>query len=72
MKYQNTGIKNRSAEGEVEILSLNFWNFNWCVYSEICHERPLPWETTCIERPDIPARRSHISMQLSLSPKTTC
>ncbi len=31
-------------------------------YSRTCLERPLPCKTTCIERPDIPGRRSHISM----------
>ncbi len=41
-------------------------------YSETYLNRPLPWETTCLERPDISVRRSHISMQLNLSSKTTC
>ncbi len=37
-----------------------------------CLERPLPWETTCFGGPHTPGRRSHNSMQLNLSPKTTC
>ena len=41
-------------------------------YSEICLERPLLWETTCLKRPHIRGRRSYISIQLNLSPKTTC
>ncbi len=24
-----------------------------CYYSETCHERPLAWETTCLDRPHI-------------------
>ncbi len=31
-------------------------------YSGSCLERPLPWETTCLERQDIPGRRSSVSM----------
>ena len=42
-----------------------------CYYSETCLERPLLWETTCIEGPHIPGRRSHISVWWNLSPKTT-
>ncbi len=30
------------------------------------------YETTCLERSDIPGRRSYISIELNLSPKTTC
>ena len=41
-------------------------------YNETCLERPLPWETTCLEGPQSPVRRSHISLQLNLSPKITC
>ncbi len=36
-------------------------------YSDTCLERALPWETKCLERPNIPGRRSHISMLLNLS-----
>ncbi len=31
-------------------------------YSETCLERPLSWETTCLEGPLVFGRRSHISM----------
>ncbi len=27
-------------------------------YSKICQERTLPWETTCLERPHIPDRKT--------------
>ncbi len=41
-------------------------------YSETCVERPLPWEITCLEGPLLWGRKSHISMQMNLSPKTIC
>ncbi len=31
-------------------------------YSETCLERPLPWETTCLDRPHIFGRRTYISI----------
>ncbi len=31
-------------------------------YSETCLERPLPWETTCLDRQCIFGRRTHISI----------
>ncbi len=34
--------------------------------------RDLPRGTTCFEGPHTPSGRSHISMQLNMSPKTTC
>ena len=42
------------------------------IYSEIYLERPLPRETTCLEGPHTNDRKAQISMQLKLSPKTTC
>ena len=42
------------------------------MYGKICLERPLPWETTCFERPHILSRMSYISMYLNLSPQSTC
>ncbi len=39
------------------------------VYSETCLERPLPWQTTCLEGPHIPGRSSHMSMYLNLAVK---
>ncbi len=36
-----------------------------CMYRETWFERPLPWETTCLERPHIPFRRFHITIHLS-------
>ena len=41
-------------------------------YSETCLERPLPWETTWLQRPHIFGRRANISVQLNLSPEITC
>ncbi len=35
-------------------------------------ERPLLWETTCLDRPQICGRKTYISIQLNLSLKTTC
>ncbi len=32
------------------------------LYSETSLERPLPWKTTCLERPDVPGRNSYISV----------
>ena len=40
--------------------------------SENCLERPLPWETTCLDRPHIFGRRTCISIYLNLSLETTC
>ncbi len=46
---------------------INVGYYSEPVLRDHCHE------TTCLERPDIPTRRSHLSMQLkNLSPKTTC
>ncbi len=42
------------------------------IYSETCLERPLPWETTCLEGPPVWGRKSHIPVYMNLSPKTTC
>ncbi len=41
-------------------------------YSETCLERPLSWETTCLEWPHIPGGRFPTTVQVNLSPKTTC
>ncbi len=42
----------------------NTTSVNHVNYSATCLERPLPWETTYLERPDIPGRWSNISMLL--------
>ncbi len=43
-----------------------------CKYSRTYLERPLPWETTCLDRPHIFDRKTYISIQLNLSPEITC
>ncbi len=40
-------------------------------YSETSLERPLPRETTCLERPHITGK-DNILLQLNLLPETTC
>ncbi len=45
---------------------------NHVSYSEACLERPLPWETTCLEGPPVYGRKSYIQCRWICHQKTTC
>ncbi len=52
------------GKGNKSTLPCSVWVLNKIkyMYSEICLDRTLLWEITWLERPDIPRRRSYISI----------
>ncbi len=72
--YSETHLDRRTTHWPSKIWSFKPDGLWWQVpvYSETCLERPLPFETICLQRPDIPVRSKLLHFNIHVTePDTT-